>query len=371
MIVLLLIAVLLLAFANGANDNFKATATLYGSGTLGYRGALVLATAAQLTGSLASLFLAFNLLEAFGGKELVPDTTVENPAFLVAVAVGAAGTVLLATRLGMPVSTTHALIGGLVGAGLALAPAQLAWSSLAGRFLLPLLLSPLLAVLVAGGIYPVLSHVRKRLGVDEVTCLCVTETAEAVESRSDGTLVLARTGVVLTVDQVARCRNLYSGSVFGVSAARTVDTLHGLSAFALGVARGLNDTPKVLGLLVAAAWSGLNPRGSLVIVAIAMAIGGVLASRRVAETLGHRITEMNLGQGFVANAVASALVIGASFWALPVSTTHVSTGAIFGIGLWTRRAHPSVVGQIALAWIVTLPLGAAISWLAAIGLGAV
>ena len=229
----------------------------------------------------------------------------------------------------------------------------------------------MLAVLVAGGIYPVLSHMRKRLGVDEVTCLCVTETAEAVESRSDGTLVLARTGVVLTVDEVARCRNLYSGSVFGVSAARTVDSLHGFSAFALGVARGLNDTPKVLGLLVAAAWSGLNPRASLVIVAIAMAIGGVLASRRVAETLGHRITEMNLGQGFVANAVASALVIGASFLGAAVSTTHVSTGAIFGIGLWTRRAHPSVVGQIALAWIVTLPLGAAISWLAAIGLGAV
>ena len=72
------------------------------------------------------------------------DTTVANPAFLVAVAVGAAGTVLLATRLGLPVSTTHALIGGLVGAGLALAPAELAWSSLTDRLLLPLLLSPLL-----------------------------------------------------------------------------------------------------------------------------------------------------------------------------------------------------------------------------------
>ena len=102
---------MLLAYANGANDNFKPTATVYGTDTLNCRGALRLATAAQLAGSLASVFVAGALLKAFGGKGLVPDATVANVEFLMAVGLAAAGTVLVATRAGLPISTTHALIG--------------------------------------------------------------------------------------------------------------------------------------------------------------------------------------------------------------------------------------------------------------------
>ena len=74
-----------------------------------------------------------------------------------------------------------------------------------------------------------------------------------------------------------------------------------------------------------------------------MASGGVLHSRRVAETLGHRITSMTPGEGLLANAVSSGLVIGASLLGSPVSTTHVSTGAIFGIGVRTGGADRRVV----------------------------
>jgi PiT family inorganic phosphate transporter len=146
LIALLLIAALALAFANGANDNFKATATLYGSGSLDYGPARRLATVAQISGSLASVIWAEALLRSFGGKGLVPDAVVGDPAFLVAVGGGAAATVLFATRVGLPISTTHALVGGLAGAGFALAPADLSWTALGGSYFLPLLVSPVLAL---------------------------------------------------------------------------------------------------------------------------------------------------------------------------------------------------------------------------------
>ncbi len=356
-LVLLLLAVVLLSYANGANDNFKAVATVYGSFTLRYRTALGLATAAQVTGSIASVFLAGALVAAFGGKGLVPDDAVANPRFLMAVGLGAAGTILVATRLGMPVSTTHAMLGGLVGAGLAIAPDRLAWTGLGGRFALPLLVSPVVALAAAGCLYPLARAVRLRLGIQESTCLCLAERIEPVAIGADGVAVIARTGVELSADLAGQCRRIYQGRVVGVSAQRIVDVLHLTSAFALGFARGLNDTPKILALLVAAAWSGISMPVSLAAIAVLMAAGGLIHSRRIAETLGRRITDMNRGQGFIANAVGSMLVIGASIAGMPVSTTHVSTGAIFGIGLWTGRTDWRVVGLIVAAWFLTFPLG--------------
>jgi PiT family inorganic phosphate transporter len=361
----LLLTALLLAYANGANDNFKAVATLYGSSTLSYRWALGLATAAQLLGSAASIVLAGALLKAFSGKGLVPDATVAEPRFLLAVGLGAATTVLVATRVGMPISTTHALIGGLAGAGLAVAPGELAWGSLGGRFALPLLISPLLATALAAAIYPVARYARIRLGVEEVTCICVAEKIEPVAIGANGELVMARTGMTLTADQHGQCERRYHGRVVGVSAKRVVDTCHVGSGLALGFARGLNDTPKVMAILIAASWSGLSAGWSLVIIAAAMAAGGLIHSRRIARTLGERITEMNCGQGFIANIVGSSLVIGASLLGFGVSTTHCATGAIFGVGAWTGRAHWNVVGQIVAAWIITLPMAALIAWVVA------
>lgn len=362
MLPLLVGAVLLLGYANGANDNFKAVGTVYGSSTLGYRAALGFATVAQLAGSVASVFVAGALMAAFSGKGLLPDEAVADPRFLLAVGIAAAATVLAATRLGLPVSTTHALLGGLVGAGLAIAPDRLAWGSLGGRYVGPLILSPAVAMALAACIYPVARAARRRLGIEATTCVCVAERFEPVAVGDDGGLVMTRTGVELSADLAGECRRRYDGQVVGLSAQRIIDTLHLGSAFALGFARGLNDTPKVLALLVAAAWSGMSVTVSLAVIAAAMALGGIIHSRRIAETLGRRITEMNRGQGFVANAVASTLVIGASLAGAPVSTTHVSTGAIFGIGLWTDRTRWAVVVQIILAWVVTLPMAMGIAY---------
>src|SRR4051812_16065338 len=134
-----------LAYANGANDNFKGVATLFGSGTTDYRRALAWATFTTLLGSLTAVLLAGELLKSFSGRGLVPDALVNDPRYVAAVALGAGLTVLLATRIGMPVSTTHGLVGGLVGAGWA-AGAPVHLPKLASAFFAPLLLSPVLAI---------------------------------------------------------------------------------------------------------------------------------------------------------------------------------------------------------------------------------
>ena len=92
-------AALFLAYANGANDNFKGVATLYGSNAASYRTALTLATIATVAGSLASVFLAQTLIKAFSGKGLVPDAVAATPEFLMAVALGAAITVVSGPEL--------------------------------------------------------------------------------------------------------------------------------------------------------------------------------------------------------------------------------------------------------------------------------
>ena len=158
----LLLVVLFLAYSNGGNDNFKGVATLYGSGTCSYRSALAWATLTTLAGSLLALWLARGLIESFKGKGLVPDSVTTQPAFLVAVSLGAALTVLLATRLGLPVSTTHALTGGLVGAGLLASAGEMHFAVLGRGFFLPLLLSPVIALALAGLLYPVFRWTRRR-----------------------------------------------------------------------------------------------------------------------------------------------------------------------------------------------------------------
>ena len=81
-------------------------------------------------------------------------------------------------------------------------------------------------------------------------------------------------------------------------------------------------------------------------------------ARKVAIMMSKRITPLNHGQGFTANIVSAALVFSASRWGLPVSTTHVSVGSLFGIGLVTRQANPRVVSGILLSWVLTLPIAA-------------
>jgi PiT family inorganic phosphate transporter len=114
---LLFLLTLFVAYANGANDNFKGVATLFSANVTGYKPAIAIATLASFAGCVASIFMAEALVKAFSGKGLVPDAVAASPVFLLAVASGAGSTVLLAATLGFPISTTHGLTGALIGAG--------------------------------------------------------------------------------------------------------------------------------------------------------------------------------------------------------------------------------------------------------------
>ena len=152
-VALLLLAVALLAYANGANDNFKGVASLYGSGAASYRGALTWATATTLAGSICSIFVAQGLLETFSGKGIVADHLASSELFLFSVAAGAGATVMLATVTGFPISTTHSLTGAIVGSGLAAVGAAINLAALRQQFLVPLVVSPLVAIAAGAGLY--------------------------------------------------------------------------------------------------------------------------------------------------------------------------------------------------------------------------
>jgi PiT family inorganic phosphate transporter len=305
--IMLVLAVLLLAYVNGANDNFKGVATLFGSGTAGYYRALCWATAATFAGSLVALTFAERLVETFQGKALVPDTFITSPNFYLAVSLGAALTVLLATWLGLPVATTHAVIGGLIGAGWQ-AAGEIHLETLGLTFALPLLLSPVAAMLLTVILYRLVCMLK-----------------------------------ILRENDQYEVRPILNG-------------LHYLSAGAVSFARGMSATSKIMALVLVE--QALSPVLAVALVASAMAVGGVVSAWPVADTLSRKITRMNSLQGLIANAVTATLAIAASCLGLPASTTHVAVGALFGIGLVTDTANAKSIRRILLAWITTVPLSA-------------
>ncbi len=366
----ILLAAAALAFANGANDNFKGVATLYGSRRLSYRGALALATLTTLAGSLSALVVATGLARRFSGKGLVPESVVADPVFLLAVVVGAAATVLLATRLGLPVSTTHGLTGALLGSGLVMAGAdQVFYGALVSSFALPLLLSPLASLALAATLHAALSRAVAWLERAEPACLCAVGAADAVLVTATGQVFRDRTAPTFRVGGIDACEHHAARPMLRVDPKRVLDGLHLASAGAVGFARGLNDTPKIAGILVAT--QALGGGAGTLTLATAMALGGLLAARRVARTLSFDITGIEEREGLSASLITAGLVGLASPLGLPVSTTHVSCGALFGIGVSRGEARWRAIGSIVGAWAVTLPAGALFAALAAAGFAAI
>lgn len=363
-ILVLFFATIFLSYSNGANDNFKGVATLYGSGVLNYKSAIIIATGATFIGSICAIFVAQGLVNSFSGKGLVPQEVAGTTEFLIAVGLGAGSTVLLATYLGFPISTTHSLVGGLLGAGVMAVGMDVNFYQLGGAFFIPLLVSPFIAFALGAVVYASLTSLRKKLGLTKESCICVGETKQLVPLRAlsayasehplEHPALASYSSSMLTVADMSECEDLYTDKVWGVTIQKLLDVAHIFSAAAVSFARGLNDTPKIAGLLVAA--QVIDMRFGMIAIAFGMAIGGLFNARRVAETLSKKITKIDHGQGLAANLVTSFLVIVASKFGVPVSTTHVSVGSIFGIGIISKNQNSKVIRSIILSWLITLPI---------------
>jgi len=284
MTVAVLVLALLLAAVNGGNDVAKGVATLAGAGVTGYRTAIAWGAVTTLAGAIAAVWLGTAMTRLFSAGILDATAT---PALAVAALAGAAGWVGAATLARLPVSTTHALVGALLGAGLLAAPHALRWPVLGGKVAVPLLASAALAYALSG---------------------------------------LLGLGTGATAGPTLRAVVLPQPTLAGAGR-RTLTALHWASAGAVSAARGLNDTPK----LAAVAGFALLPAGVPApaitgAVAAAMLAGALLAGRRVTRRLGEDVIHLDDTDGLRANLTTALLVGVGAGYGLPMSTTHVSTG---------------------------------------------
>jgi PiT family inorganic phosphate transporter len=347
----IVVPVLLLAWANGANDVSKGVATLVGSGAAKGRHALLWGTLWTVLGGVAAIFWGAALVGTFSSGFLATGFPVST-AFISGALAGAIAWVLLATRFGWPVSTTHALLGGIVGAALVIdGPQGVRGVAVANKALLPLLLSPLAAIVLCGFLLWLGRAVARRIPAWRPGC-CERE---------------------------AWMRNPYvcadQGQRSNTGSQRVWTAVHWCSAGATSFARGLNDVPKIAAFLMLTLASGVsgeasvgNPAFALAMVATVMGLGGIWGGRRVLGVLAHRVTALDPGRSLVANLGTSVLVLAASPLGLPVSTTHVSTGSLLGIR-WAGGRQPvegDALRSILFAWVVTLPVAGLIAALATV-----
>lgn len=347
---LLLLTVLALAAANGANDNFKGVASLYSTATAGYRTSLIWGSLMTLLGALSSAWLAQALLVVFTGKGLVPALVVDNFSFGIAVAGGAMLTVALAAARGWPISTTHALVGAMVGAGVIAVGAAVHLSSLGQSILLPLLVSPVIAFVPVW----LLGKWLQR-GSESVAerCVCI-DTRQVRAASADGATMLLQVPNALLVDEAEWCRQQGLRPLLS-RVGSGANLTHFLAAGMVSFSRGMNDTPKMAALLLPI--GAMNPQFAVSLVGVAMLAGGLLGARRIADTLGVRLARLQPRSGVLASLVTALLVSTASFNGLPVSTTQVVGGALAGSGSSDGTINRRVAAGIGFAWIVTLPVG--------------
>lgn len=356
MLMLVLTLGFALAYSNGSNDVSKGIATLAGSGVTDYRRAILWGTVWTGAGGLAAAFVSRAMIRTFGSGLLTPGTHASLPAAFATIA-GAALWVALSTVNRLPVSTTHAIVGSVAGvASLAYGTGGVNWSSLAGKIALPLLLSPVVALTLTAVVLRLLR--RPATGVEN-DCVCAEILQPLAAPAGGGTAAMAAQSVVIPQLRVSTCK---AGE--NRLPRITLNHLHWLSSGATSFARGLNDTPKMAAILMSAAL--LSGKGSLLPITyfaatvLGIVLGSWVAGRRVTEMLACDIVPMNHREGFIANLVTATLVGSGAMLGWPMSTTHVASAAIMGLGsTGEQKINWGAVRAMLLAWIVTLP-GAAI-----------
>jgi PiT family inorganic phosphate transporter len=301
-------------FLNGLHDAANSIATVVGTRVISPVGAVAFAAFFNF----AAYFLALKWPELHNvadtiGKGLI-DKDLVTPAVVFGALIGAMFWNVVTWLKGIPSSSSHALVGGIVGAGVAHAGfPSIQWIGL-NKTLIAIVLSPLLGLVLTMGIMLLTSW------------LFVRASARGAE-------------------------RIFRG-------------LHLVSSGTLSLSHGLNDAQKTMGLITVLLYSTGHLNGKFHVpdwVAlscyVAMGLGTLTGGWRVIETMGTRITKLSQHQGFSASAGGSIMLFAASFLGIPVSTTHTVTGCVIGAGA-ARRASAvrwGIAGDVVVAWVITIP----------------
>jgi len=386
---------LYMAWAIGANDVANAMGTSVGSGALTIRHAIIVAALFEFLGA----FLAGGHVTDTVRKGVIDMDRVSQDQLIhgMLAALASAATLLLgATRLGLPVSTTHAIVGSIVGFGaVGIGPDVVNWPKV-GQIVLSWLSSPLLAGVIAFGIFqftrtmildrskPV-EQVRK-LGplffflvffvIGLVTLFKGLKNLNLDLNLPEallGSALLGLLGAGLGAFFISRVSTRESNPDHRFDQVeRIFVVLQILTACAVAFAHGSNDVANSIGPLaaIASAVSENELASKAPVAPWMLAIGGIgivfgLATwgYRVMETVGKRITELTPSRGSAAELAAATTIVLASRLGIPVSTTHTLVGAVLGVGLarGIGAIDLRVVGHIIASWVATLPIAAGLS----------
>jgi inorganic phosphate transporter, PiT family len=316
-ILIIVVLAVLFDISNGWHDSANAIATVVSTRVLAPLKALILAASMNILGAFFSTAVARTMGEGIVSPESITDTVV-IAALIIAVLWNA-----VMTLLGMPVSCSHAIIGGMMGASVAYGGMSILNYGGLQKIFLSLLISPVIGLSVGYLLMKLLLVVFGR-------------SSPGVLNRNFGRLQL-------------------------------------LSASVMAFSHGSNDAQKAMGIITLALVSGgllpslEVPLWVIVVCASAMGLGTAFGGWRVIRTLGLRILKLEPIHGFAAETSAAMTIIVSSHFGLPVSTTHLITSAIMGVGA-TRRFSAvkwGLAGKILMAWIFTLPLCFMAGWLVA------
>jgi inorganic phosphate transporter, PiT family len=323
LVIVVVITALVFEYINGFHDTANSIATVVATKVLTPMQAVGLAAFMNLVGALAGTAVAKTIASG-----LIDVGVVDVGAQLILCALlGGIVWNLITWWLGLPSSSTHALIGGLTGAGLASAT-TVHWDVILDKVVLPMILSPLIGF---------------------------------------GIAYLLMVGVLWLVRNAAPAR-----------AQRRFRLAQTASAAAMSLGHGLQDAQKTMGVIVLALVAGGLHEGNDIPLwvklsaAAAISAGTYSGGWRIMRTLGRKIIELDPARGFVAETVAASVLYTTAFvFAAPVSTTHTITSAIMGVGATKRLSAVrwGVAKNIGLAWVLTIPMAAGVAALMYLVLG--
>jgi PiT family inorganic phosphate transporter len=322
LVVIVVVVALIFDFVNGFHDAANAIATIVVSKTLTPLQAVILAGAANFIG-----YFAFGLAVAtMIGKGVVHIDQVTLP-LLLATLLGAVLWNILTWLLGLPTSSSHALIGGLVGSGIAAAGTK---------------------VVIWGGVFKIFSFIF---------------IAPIVGGIGAGAFT------VLTIWIFRKSHPAKNGPIF--------KTLQLIACVFSSVGHGTNDAQKTMGIIALALLTGgitssfFIPKWVVLCAYTAISLGTVFGGWRIVKTMGTSITKIREMEGFCSNAAAAFVLIGTSHFGIPVSTTHVISGSIMGVGAVEHAANVRWITarKILWAWILTIPTAAVFAGLSYLAFG--